>query len=428
MALDTSPQQVTTTALQALPFESLIGGPLKAAISAQALAAKTTWEFIKEVGLWDDPKTGEKKAVNVTFMYQKGGEMVNLVVPLLTIVPIPYIAVDEITIDFLANISASASNVQDTTTSESLTAGGGGSARVGWGPFSLNVNFNANYSSKKDSRSTQESRYSVEYTMNVRVAASQSSMPAGLGAVLNILQGAITEAKPGGGIDVSPKSFVMLQRSLPSSQTVRFVVKNSHGEPQSDQEVTINVSAPTSTSAYTAKSGTTDLTLGSDVKLKTDAAGGVDVTITLAASTTSITSGEGVSIRASAVVENPATGPGTQAPASRTVTGASTGTLTVPASGGGGLITMTANPNTVSKTANSAESVEITVMRGTSPVSGQIVNATSADNAKAAVTASATTDANGKATLSITPKQQASTTVTISTAGANSLTITVTGT
>lgn len=73
--LDATPQTATTNALSALPFQTLIGGPLEAAISAQPLAAKTTWEFIKEVGLWDDPKTGEKKAVNVTFMFQKDGEM-----------------------------------------------------------------------------------------------------------------------------------------------------------------------------------------------------------------------------------------------------------------------------------------------------------------------------------------------------------------
>ena len=39
MAIDTTPSQVATNALQAIPFGSIIGGPLKACIEAQAMAA-----------------------------------------------------------------------------------------------------------------------------------------------------------------------------------------------------------------------------------------------------------------------------------------------------------------------------------------------------------------------------------------------------
>ncbi|WP_353885290.1 hypothetical protein [uncultured Bacteroides sp.] len=42
MAIDTTPSQVATSALQAIPFGSIIGGPLKAAIEAQAMAAQTS--------------------------------------------------------------------------------------------------------------------------------------------------------------------------------------------------------------------------------------------------------------------------------------------------------------------------------------------------------------------------------------------------
>lgn len=110
MAIDTTPSKVATSALQAIPFSSLIGGPLDAAIKAQALAAKTSWEFIQQVGLNED-KNGNKTAVNVEFFYNNGGKMSKLIVPILTIVPIPYIAVDNVNIDFKANISASSSSV-----------------------------------------------------------------------------------------------------------------------------------------------------------------------------------------------------------------------------------------------------------------------------------------------------------------------------
>ena len=39
MPIDTTPSTVATTALQSIPFETLIGGPLDAAIKAEAKAA-----------------------------------------------------------------------------------------------------------------------------------------------------------------------------------------------------------------------------------------------------------------------------------------------------------------------------------------------------------------------------------------------------
>ena len=85
MAIDTTPSQVATSALQAIPFGSIIGGPLKACIEAQAMAAQTSWQFIQEVGLNTDPNTGQKEAVNVSFQFMQNGHMVQLNVPLLTI-------------------------------------------------------------------------------------------------------------------------------------------------------------------------------------------------------------------------------------------------------------------------------------------------------------------------------------------------------
>lgn len=46
---------------------------------------------------------------------------------------------------------------------------------------------NASYSSKKDSKATSDSKYSVEYTMDVAVKAGQDSMPAGLSKILELL-------------------------------------------------------------------------------------------------------------------------------------------------------------------------------------------------------------------------------------------------
>lgn len=207
MAIDTTPSQVATSALQALPFSNIIGGPLKACIEAQAMAAKTSWNFIQEVGLTTDPKTGEKKTVNVSFQFIKDGRVAQLNVPLLTIVPIPYIAIQTIDIAFKANISASSSNSKVENESSTVDAGLAGSASLNLGLFKVNADFHANYSSKKDSTATQDSKYSVEYTMDVAVKAGQDSMPAGLAKVLELLGNSLDVCDPNGTLEVNALEY-----------------------------------------------------------------------------------------------------------------------------------------------------------------------------------------------------------------------------
>ena len=158
MAVDKTPSQVATSALQAIPFGSIIGGPLKACVEAQALAAKTTWEFIQNVGINVNPETGEKTAVNVSFSFIQGGRLVQLNIPLLTIVPIPYIAIREVDINFKANISASSSTTAETNESVSKDAALKASASMRFGCFKMNADMNASYSSKKDSKATSDSK------------------------------------------------------------------------------------------------------------------------------------------------------------------------------------------------------------------------------------------------------------------------------
>lgn len=60
MTKDSSPSQVATNALQALPFGSIIGGPLRACAEAQQLE-KSIAKFMKEAGLDLDKEAKEKE-------------------------------------------------------------------------------------------------------------------------------------------------------------------------------------------------------------------------------------------------------------------------------------------------------------------------------------------------------------------------------
>lgn len=182
----------TLGALNGIPFENIIGGPLSACIKAQAEAAVSTVNFIESVGLTKGD--GDKKeAVYVFFTYVQNGRKVNVSVPLLTIVPIPYIAINNISIDFKVAISGTeTSEIIDEssletgvqTTSESKKGGG-------WLTRRTTSKMTTNISTKKDSKATQNSSFSIEATMDVKVQAGQESMPAGMAKILELLGSAM---------------------------------------------------------------------------------------------------------------------------------------------------------------------------------------------------------------------------------------------
>ncbi|CAD5275204.1 conserved hypothetical protein [Alteromonas sp. 38] len=236
MAIDVTPNTVATNALQALDFSSLIGGPMDAIIKAQALAAKTTYEFINEVCLTIDPDTNEKKPVNVVFTYNNNGQEATLTVPLLVILTIPSIEVSEFTIDFIANISAGSSSTEETSSDTELGVDASAEASLGIGPFSIKVKAEANYSSKQHSKAAQESKYSVEYTMNVNVKGGQSGMPTGLQTVLNILQGSATTVGVDEQVLISPAN---LNIDRTQSGTIQVTMTDTQGRNVKSGKVTI---------------------------------------------------------------------------------------------------------------------------------------------------------------------------------------------
>ncbi len=169
--------------LAAIPFGALIGGPLSAAIEAQGQAAMTTVKFIREVGLTED-----NKVQTITFKLDRKSsngqdETLSLEVPLLTVVPIPFIRIDDVSINFKASLTESG----EETSADKLELKADASVEASGKFFTANYGFKASVSSKKDSSSTRNSKYAVEYTMDINVHAVQDDMPAGMSRVLNAL-------------------------------------------------------------------------------------------------------------------------------------------------------------------------------------------------------------------------------------------------
>lgn len=199
--------------LQALPLEYMLSAPLQSAIKGQALAAQTTVDFIEKVGMQEDPVTGALSVRNVEFTYSKQVsnpadpaaeaevEENKLSVPMLAIVPVPFIRIQELTVDFEFKVKES---ITQTAKRETSSSGGSTSVintetKLGGGFFSFlggpsatikaNVTstFNVSTSSKSSSSNTQDR--SARITINMK--ATQDTMPAGLEKVLTILNDAI---------------------------------------------------------------------------------------------------------------------------------------------------------------------------------------------------------------------------------------------
>ncbi|MGN0406839.1 MAG: DUF2589 domain-containing protein [Bacteroides sp.] len=172
-----------------LDMSSLIGGPLKAACEAQMMLAASTADFIENVGLEAADKDGVRKVRTTAFSFTRaatgedgnhvGTEEVSMNVPLLSIVKIPTLMVDEvdITFDMEVKSSVSSENTSDKQGELDATAG------LKVGPFSMDVHIKGSIACHESN--TRSSDNSAKY--HVKVHAKDSGMPEGLARMLDIL-------------------------------------------------------------------------------------------------------------------------------------------------------------------------------------------------------------------------------------------------
>ncbi len=180
--------------LAALPIETMIAKPLEAAVKAQAIAATTTARFIEDVGIDDD---GNVRVVELNFtrkVVDDTGELVdeevNLKVPFLTLVPVPFIRINKMTINFNFKIRS----VSVDTQKQSLEIRA--SAKGKWPAFSFSIN--GSFSSSR----TRKSSVDKSAELDIFVEAVQDEMPEGLRTLLTMLTDAMlppSQAQQGQG-------------------------------------------------------------------------------------------------------------------------------------------------------------------------------------------------------------------------------------
>jgi Protein of unknown function (DUF2589) len=192
--------------LQALPLGYMLASPLTAAIEAQALAAKTTINFIENVAFTDDNGTLKVRTAEFTYTQtvadpNNPAETVEkdakLTVPFITLVPVPYIRISDLNVQFEFKIR----DVQTASSSKNLTKSSGlqvdvnakakfGGGLLGFlgapsGEIETKTKFNMNVSATYQSSSRQTTDRSATFKMTMN--AVQDAIPEGLARTLAIL-------------------------------------------------------------------------------------------------------------------------------------------------------------------------------------------------------------------------------------------------
>jgi len=179
--------------LGSIDFATIIGGPLDACVRAQSNASISTVSFINEVGF--EEVEGVKKLRMAEFNYKKNvpnpdfnseepespsnsrtiAQDSELKVPFIALLNVPSFRIETCEVDF--NVKLKSTYTKDVSSQFGISAGASG----GFGP----VKFKVDVSYKRSS--STGIKVEKEYSLGVKVRATNDEMPAGLEKVLGLL-------------------------------------------------------------------------------------------------------------------------------------------------------------------------------------------------------------------------------------------------
>lgn len=172
--------------MQGLPMHQLISAPLKAACDSQFQLAQSSLHFIENIGFQDGDT--KKDANLIKFQLEQPVETperiethtLQVQAPLLGLVPIPSLLIDDVNIDFQMEVNAT---ISDSEKKES-EKGTKGEASIKLGIFGhANVEVQGKVSSSRES--TRSTNQTAKY--QVRVSARQQQPTEGLSKLMDIM-------------------------------------------------------------------------------------------------------------------------------------------------------------------------------------------------------------------------------------------------
>jgi hypothetical protein len=186
-----------------LPMKSLIGGPLQAAAEAQQSLAMTQTNYILNTGfsriedgngklLGYKPITaaiemsGTRPVVDAQGRVTPANSALTMDFPILTMMPIPSLAVTEVDITFDMEVKSSYSQETDDETSSKTHEEGSFDAKAGWGCFSVEVKGSISHDSAQSHSDKQSYQKSNSARYHVEVKAEQQPIPDGIKMLLTM--------------------------------------------------------------------------------------------------------------------------------------------------------------------------------------------------------------------------------------------------
>lgn len=163
--------------LQELDFNRILGAPLSACVNAQEEAAQATLQYLNEVVFTqagDDDSSLEP--VTVSFYFESAGQVHRIVIPLLLIVPVPYLQIDRVDLTFQATVTESHMN-HDTR------------------KLSLKAKYSAPGDSAEVSKETK-AEYMNKRCIDINLSVTSADMPMGISKLLEIFNNQLVEVKP----------------------------------------------------------------------------------------------------------------------------------------------------------------------------------------------------------------------------------------
>lgn len=173
--------------LGSIDFATIIGGPLDACVKAQNNASISTVSFIKQVGFEGEGANAKLRMVD--FSYKKTvpdtsenapagatvEESVKINVPFVSILNIPSLRIETCEVDF--NVKLNSTYTRDVSSEFGID--------TGFGVETKKVKFNVDVSYKRTS--STGIKVEKEYSLGVKVRATNDEMPAGLEKILGLM-------------------------------------------------------------------------------------------------------------------------------------------------------------------------------------------------------------------------------------------------
>jgi hypothetical protein len=185
-----------------LPMDSLIGAPLQAAAQAQQSLAMTQTQYILNTGFSQSkdangavvykPITAtiamgqSQPVIEANGSVQTANSSLNVDFPIITMVPIPSLAVTSVDITFDMEVKSSYTHETDAETTSKSHDEGSFDAKADWGCFSVEVKGSISHDSSSSNSDKQTYQKSNDARYHVEVKAEQQQIPDGIKMLLEM--------------------------------------------------------------------------------------------------------------------------------------------------------------------------------------------------------------------------------------------------